>query len=50
MMVGFAESLINFRGPLLAALLANGLKVHVTAPCLPNGSPVSQQLQALGCV
>ena len=43
-----AESLINFRGPLLAALQAKGLQVHVVAPDLPEGCAVRQQLQTLG--
>lgn len=47
---GLAESLINFRGPLLATLQAKGLQVHVAAPNLPLGSAVRQQLQALGYV
>ena len=47
---GLAESLINFRGPLLAALLAKGLQVHVAAANLPEGNAVRQELLALGCV
>jgi glycosyltransferase involved in cell wall biosynthesis len=47
---GLSESLINFRGPLLAALQAKGLQVHVAAPNLPEGSAVRQQLKALGYV
>jgi len=46
----FPESLLLFRGPLLAALQAKGLQVHVAAPNLPRGSAVRQQLQALGFV
>lgn len=45
-----AESLVNFRGPLLAALQAKGMHVHVAAPNLPESSPIRQQLQALGYV
>lgn len=47
---GLAESLINFRGPLLVALSAKGLQVHVAAPNLPEGSAVRLQLQALDYV
>ncbi len=43
-----AESLINFRGPLIAALQGKGLNVHVAAPDLPTHSPVRLQLQAMG--
>ena len=46
----FPESLLHFRGPLLAALHAKGLQVHVAAPNLPEGSEVRQRLQALGYV
>jgi glycosyltransferase involved in cell wall biosynthesis len=50
LVASLAESLINFRGPLIAALQARGLQVHVAAPDLPQGDPVRQQLQALGVV
>lgn len=46
----FPESLLHFRGPLLAALQAKGLQVHVAAPNLAQDSAVRQQLQALGYV
>ena len=48
LIAGFADSLINFRGPLIAALQAKGLDVHVAAPDLPVYSSVSLQLQAMG--
>lgn len=47
---GLAESLINFRGPLLAAFQAKGLKVHVAAPNIFENGAVWQKLQALGYV
>lgn len=50
MIASLAESLINFRGPLIAALQARGLQVHVAAPDLPHGDPIRQQLQSLGVV
>jgi glycosyltransferase involved in cell wall biosynthesis len=46
----FPESLLHFRGQLLAALQAEGLQVHVAAPDLLEGSAMRHQLQALGLV
>ncbi|MER1946504.1 glycosyltransferase family 4 protein [Stutzerimonas stutzeri] len=46
LIAGYPDSLLNFRGPLLDALLARGLAVHVAAPDLPLGSPLRQQLEA----
>lgn len=48
LVAGLADSLINFRGPLIAALQARGLDVHVAAPDMPPQSRTRQQLQALG--
>jgi glycosyltransferase involved in cell wall biosynthesis len=48
LIAGLADSLINFRGPLIAALQAKGLDVHVAAPDLPAHSHVRMQLQAMG--
>lgn len=48
LVASLAESLINFRGPLIAALQARGLQVHVAAPDLPHGDPIRLQLQAAG--
>lgn len=48
LIAGLADSLINFRGPLIAALQAKGMDVHVAAPDLPDGSPVRLQLQTMG--
>ena len=50
LIASLAESLINFRGPLIAALQARGLQVHVAAPDLPKGDPIREQLQARGVV
>ncbi|MDQ3058650.1 MAG: glycosyltransferase family 4 protein [Pseudomonadota bacterium] len=50
LIASLAESLINFRGSLIAALQARGLQVHVAAPDLPQGDPIRQQLQARGVV
>lgn len=48
LIASFPDSLLHFRGPLLHALLARGLTVHVAAPDLPVGSPMRQQLEAKG--
>lgn len=48
LVAGLADSLVNFRGPLMAALQERGLDVHVVAPDLPAQSSSRQQLQALG--
>lgn len=45
---GLAESLTNFRGPLIAALQARGVVVHVAAPDMPSGSDTRTQLEAKG--
>lgn len=43
-----ADSLINFRGPLIVALHTSGLEVHVAAPDLPAQSATRLNLQGLG--
>jgi len=48
LIAGFADSLLGFRGPLIAALQAQGLQVHVAAPGLAVGSAARAQLQAQG--
>jgi len=48
LIAGFAESLLGFRGPLLAALQALGHQVHVAAPDLSVGDPIRLQLEARG--
>jgi len=48
LIAGLAESLLNFRGPLIAALQARGLQMHVAAPDLPFGHPTRLQLETLG--
>ena len=48
MIAGLADSLLNFRGPLIVALQMQGLQVHVAAPNLPEGNSTRQQLEALG--
>ncbi|MGB3290162.1 MAG: glycosyltransferase family 4 protein [Burkholderiaceae bacterium] len=48
LVAGFPDSILQFRGPLLDALKAKGLEVHVAAPGLGDGSPVRQALEARG--
>ena len=44
----FADSILNFRGPLIVALKAAGLQVHVAAPELGIDSSVRQRLEVAG--
>lgn len=48
LVASFPDSLIKFRGPLLRALLAKGLEVHVAAPDLSGAEEVRGELVALG--
>lgn len=48
LLAGFPDSLLKFRGPLLQALLAQGLSVHVAAPDLPVGSATRLRLESWG--
>jgi glycosyltransferase involved in cell wall biosynthesis len=48
MIAGLADSLLNFRAPLIAALKKRSLQVHVAAPDLPTGHPTRVQLEAMG--
>lgn len=45
-MAGYSDSLINFRGPLLAALVDSGREVHVAAPGLIDNKPVMKTLES----
>jgi glycosyltransferase involved in cell wall biosynthesis len=45
---GFAPSLVNFRGPLLQALVARGLQVHAAAPGLLADDATRAWLEAQG--
>jgi glycosyltransferase involved in cell wall biosynthesis len=45
LVASLAESLLNFRGPLIAALQTRGLEVHVVAPHLVDGHPVRLELE-----
>lgn len=48
LIASFADSILSFRGPLLDALLARGLSVHVAAPDLPADCLMRQRLEARG--
>jgi glycosyltransferase involved in cell wall biosynthesis len=48
LIASFPDSLIKFRGPLLRALLAKGLDVHVAAPDLSQAEDIRRELIALG--
>lgn len=48
MIAGLAESLLNFRGPLLVALQGRGFEVHVAAPDMPEGSQLHRRLSEMG--
>ena len=48
LIASFPDSILHFRGPLLDALLARGLRVHVAAPGLGAGSEWLGPLQARG--
>lgn len=47
-MAGYAPSLINFRGPLLRALVEAGLEVHAVAPGLATDTGVRESLESWG--
>ncbi|MDX5976247.1 glycosyltransferase family 4 protein [Vreelandella alkaliphila] len=47
---GTSYSLVNFRGPLVQALIKAGLDVHVAAPGLLEDMTTRQQLEAWGAV
>ncbi|HUH59513.1 MAG TPA: glycosyltransferase family 4 protein [Candidimonas sp.] len=50
LVASFPESLITFRGALIEALLARGLRVHIAAPGLGVDSHVRQRLESKGVV
>jgi glycosyltransferase involved in cell wall biosynthesis len=45
---GHAESLLNFRGPLIDAILESGFMVHAVAPFSDRDSGIRQKLEAKG--
>lgn len=50
LIAGFPDSLLHFRGPLIAALQDRGLEVHVAAPDLAPGSDLRSKLEERGLV
>ncbi|MDM0103692.1 glycosyltransferase family 4 protein [Variovorax sp. J22R24] len=48
MIASYADSLLGFRAPLIAALQAKGLEVHVAAPALSRGSAIRETLEDKG--
>lgn len=47
-LASFAESLVGFRAPLIAALQQQGFHVHVGAPDLPSECPIRSKLELAG--
>lgn len=50
LVASYPDSITKFRGPLIDALLAAGLKVHIAAPDLIDKSAVYKELKAKGIV
>jgi glycosyltransferase involved in cell wall biosynthesis len=50
LIAGLADSLVNFRGPLIQALLSHELEVHVAAPDFMQSEGTRQRLQGWGVV
>lgn len=50
LIASFPDSLITFRGTLIAALLEKGLDVYVAAPDMPLHSPIRIKLQSMGVI
>ena len=50
LVAGFADSLLRFRGHLIAAVQARGIEVHVAAPGLPPGNSLRDRLEGQGVV
>ncbi|MGV1015871.1 MAG: glycosyltransferase family 4 protein [Fluviibacter phosphoraccumulans] len=48
LIAGYADSLINFRGPLIKEILRRGVEVHVAAPAILSNSLVKSKLVTLG--
>lgn len=48
LIASFPDSLVKFRGPLMRALVAKGLDVHVAAPDLSGADDIRHQLNELG--
>lgn len=50
LIAGFPDSLLQFRGPLIEALQAEGLEVHIAAPDLPSGNAMRRRLEEKGLI
>lgn len=50
LIAGFPDSLLQFRGPLIEALQAKNLEVHIAAPDLPAGNAMRRRLEAKGLI
>lgn len=50
LIASYPDSLINFRGPLIKALMGKGVVVHAAAPGLQQGSVHAKALGAMGVV
>src|SRR5690606_5025072 len=48
LVASFPESLLTFRGPLIAALLSARLSVHVAAPALSSDVRIRSSLERMG--
>ena len=48
LIASYSDSLIEFRGPFLQALLSEGIEVSVVAPDLPKNASVRQKLEDMG--
>jgi glycosyltransferase involved in cell wall biosynthesis len=48
LLASYPDSIVDFRGPLIAALQASGLQVHVAAPDVPEGSALRALLESKG--
>lgn len=50
LIASLAESLINFRGPLISAIQTRGFEVHVAAPDLAVESDLRRKLESMGAI
>lgn len=50
LIASFPDSILNFRGDLVRALINKGKEVHVASPDVPVGSQKRKNIEALGCI
>ena len=48
LIASYSDSLLNFRGPLLHALIAAKLEIHVAVPHCPEGDEIRRDLENMG--